>query len=51
VTPEKEALQKDAALYGEGVVYVKHDPGCEDEGWIGYTVQYEFDDVRQVKLD
>ena len=51
VTPERESLEKDSAIYGEGVTYVKHDPGRDDEGWIGYTVQYKFDDIRTVKLD
>lgn len=51
VTPERESLEKDAAIYGEGVTYVKHDPGRDDEGWIGYTVQYKFDDIRTVKLN
>ena len=51
VTPERESLERDAVIYGERVTYVKHDPGRDDEGWIGYTVQYTFDDIRTVKLD
>ena len=51
VTPERESLERDAAIYGERVTYVKHDPGRDDEGWIGYTVHYTFDDIRNVKLD
>jgi hypothetical protein len=50
-TPDEESLRKDAANYGEGVHYLKHEPGKDDEGWEGYSVTYDFDDIRKVRID
>jgi len=50
-TPDEESLRKDAANYGEGVRYTKHEPGKDDEGWEGYLVTYDFDDIRKVRID
>jgi len=50
-TPDEESLRKDAANYGEGVRYTKHEPGKDDEGWEGYSVTYDFDDIRKVRID
>lgn len=49
--PEEESLRKDAANYGEGVRYSIHEPGKDEEGWEGYSVVYEFDDIRKVRID
>jgi len=50
-SPDEESLRADAAGYGEGVRYAKHEPGKDDEGWEGYSVVYEFDDIRKVRID
>jgi hypothetical protein len=50
-SPDEESLSKDAANYGEGVRYAKHEPGKDDEGWEGYVVTYDFDDIRKVRID
>ncbi|MEX2577614.1 MAG: hypothetical protein WD342_01040 [Verrucomicrobiales bacterium] len=49
--PDEESLAADASNYGEGVRYAKHELGKDDDGWEGYTVVYEFDDIRQVRID
>lgn len=49
--PDEASLKADAAGYGEGVRYAKHEPGKDEEGWEGYSVVYEFDDVRKVRVD
>lgn len=49
--PDEESLRADAAGFGEGVRYSKHEPGKDDDGWEGYTVVYEFDDIRKVRID
>ncbi|MDA7921958.1 hypothetical protein N9B73_09395, partial [Verrucomicrobiales bacterium] len=49
--PTKETLEADASHFGEGVRYAKHEPGKDDEGWEGYTVVYEFDDVTKIQID
>lgn len=49
--PDEESLREDAANYGEGVRYAKHEPGKDDEGWEGYVVTYDFDDIRKVRID
>lgn len=51
VTPEEEPLAADAANYGEGVVYARHEIGKDSEGWEGYVVVYDFEDVRKVVID
>ncbi len=48
--PNEESLRKDAAHFGEGVRYAKHEAGKDEEGWEGYTVVYEFDDIRKVRI-
>lgn len=50
-TPDEESLRKDAANYGEGVRFAKHEPGKDKEGWEGYSVTYDFDDIRKVRID
>ena len=50
-TPDEESLRKDAVHFGEGVRYSKHDPGKDEDGWEGYSVVYEFDDIRKVRID
>jgi hypothetical protein len=50
-SPDEESLRKDSANYGEEVRYAKHEPGKDDEGWEGYVVTYEFDDIRKVRID
>lgn len=49
--PDEASLQKDAAGFGEGVRYVKHEAGKDADGWEGYKVTYAFDDIRQVRID
>lgn len=49
--PNKEALEADASHFGEGVRYAKHESGKDDEGWEGYSVVYEFDDVTKIHID
>jgi hypothetical protein len=36
---------------GESVRYAKHEPGKDEDGWEGYTVVYDFDDIRKVRID
>jgi hypothetical protein len=49
--PDEESLKADASGYGEGVRYAKHEPGKDEDGWEGYTVVYDFDDIRKVRID
>ncbi len=49
--PDEASLKADAAGYGEGVRYAKHEPGKDEEGWEGYSVVYEFDDIRKLRID
>lgn len=49
--PDEESLKADAAGFGEGVRYAKHEPGKDEDGWEGYTVVYDFDDIRKVRID
>jgi|GEM_PF-651000 len=49
--PDEESLKADAVGFGEGVRYASHEPGKDDDGWVGYTVAYEFDDIRKVRID
>jgi hypothetical protein len=49
--PDEESLKADAAGYGEAVRYASHEPGKDEDGWVGYTVAYEFDDIRKVRID
>ena len=51
VSPDKEALVADAKSYGEGVTYARHEKGSDSEGWNGYTVVYQFKDVRKLTLN
>jgi hypothetical protein len=50
-TPDEESLRADAAGFGEGVRYAGHEPGKDTDGWEGYTVVYDFDDIRKVCID
>ncbi len=50
-TPDEQSLKADAAGYGEAVRYASHEPGKDENGWVGYTVAYEFDDIRKVRID
>lgn len=49
--PSQESLEADAANYGVGVRYLRHEAGPDDGGWPGYTVEYAFDDIRTVRVD
>lgn len=49
--PDEESLRRDATNYGEGVRYAKHEAGKDEDGWEGYSVTYEFDDIRKVRID
>ena len=49
--PDPEELKADAAKYGEGVRYARHEANKNKEGWEGFLVVYEFDDISKVKLD
>lgn len=51
VSPDKDALVADAESYGEGVSYARHEKGADSEGWDGYTVVYQFEDIRKLKLN
>lgn len=51
VSPDEDLLVADAGSYGEGVVYSRHEKGADSEGWNGYTVVYDFEDVRKLKLN
>ena len=51
MSPDEESLRADAAGFGEGVHYSTHDPGKDEDGWEGYSVVYEFDDIRKVRID
>jgi len=51
VTPDRESLEGDAANFGEGVRYARHEVGNDSDGWRGYNVLYEFDDIRRVRID
>ncbi len=49
--PDEASLKADAAGYGEGVRYAKHETSKDEDGWEGYSVVYEFDDIRKVRID
>ncbi len=49
--PDEASLREDAAGYGKGVRYAKHETAKEDDGWQGYAVVYEFDDIGTVRID
>ncbi|NNE91310.1 MAG: hypothetical protein HKN23_06655 [Verrucomicrobiales bacterium] len=49
--PNLEDLKSEAAAYGEGVRYVRHETGKNKDQWDGYTVVYEFDDINKVELN
>lgn len=49
--PDEESLKADASNYGEGVNYAKHETGQDEDGWKGYTVVYEFEDISKVQID
>ncbi len=51
IAPRKKSLITDAESYGEGVTYGRHEQGKDSEGWQGYTVVYQFEDVRKIKID
>lgn len=49
--PDETSLKEDAKNLGDGVRYASHEEGKDTEGWEGYTVTYEFDDITKVHLD
>lgn len=49
--PDEDSLIADSENYGEGVRYATHEADKDDKGWEGYTVVYEFDDIRKVRID
>lgn len=49
--PDKESLEADEKNLGEGVRYVKHEAGKDADGWEGYVVTYEFDDISKVHIN
>lgn len=49
--PDEASLKADAAGYGEGVRYAKHEASKDEDGWEGYSVVYEFDDIRKIRID
>lgn len=51
VSPDKDSLAADAKGYGEGVSYLRHEKGEDTEGWEGYTVVYQFEDIRKLELN
>lgn len=51
LSPSQEELEEDAANYGKGVRYERHETGKNASGWDGYLVVYRFDDVSQLRLD
>ncbi|MDA8908998.1 MAG: hypothetical protein P1U81_14340 [Verrucomicrobiales bacterium] len=51
MTPDEEGLTADAKNYGEGVSYSRHEIGKDTEGWEGYIVVYDFDDIRKIVID
>ncbi|MDB4617450.1 hypothetical protein OAE25_02190 [Verrucomicrobiales bacterium] len=46
-----DQAKADAANYGEGVRYVRHEEGKNKEQWDGHLIVYEFDDINKVVLD
>lgn len=48
--PNEESLREDASNFGAGVRYSKHEAGTDEDGWEGYSVVYEFDDIRKVRI-
>jgi len=48
--PNEESLREDASNFGEGVRYSRHEAGKDEDGWEGYLVVYEFDDIRKVRI-
>ena len=48
--PSQESLEADAANYGDGVSYLRHETGPDDGAWPGYTVEYAFSDIRTVRV-
>lgn len=51
IEPDRESLEADAANFGEGVAYSKHEVGNDADGWKGYTVVYAFEDVNRIRID
>lgn len=49
--PTQESLTKGAASYGPEVRYQRHEMNKNAEGWDGYLVVYEFDDITKLKFD
>lgn len=49
--PDEASLKADAAGFGEGVRYLRHEKNKDPDGWVGYTAIYEFDDIRKLRLD
>lgn len=51
ISPDQQSLEADAGIYGEGISYVKHELGKDSDGWEGYIVTYQFEDIREVRID
>ena len=45
-----DELKANAALFGEGVRYVRHEENKNKDGWAGYLAVYEFDDITKITL-
>ena len=48
--PPLESLQKHATDLGEGVRYVRHEKAQNAQGWQGFLVVYEFDDINNITI-
>jgi hypothetical protein len=49
--PTQESLEKSASGYGEGVTFVRQEPGKNTAGWDGYLAVYQFADINKLKFD
>lgn len=49
--PTQESLEKSASGYGEGVTFVRQEPGKNTAGWDGYLAVYQFADINRLKFD
>ncbi len=49
--PDQAALEADAAAYGKGVSYERHEYGKNANGWEGYLVVYRFEDINQLSFN
>ncbi|MCB1092109.1 MAG: hypothetical protein KDL87_11290 [Verrucomicrobiae bacterium] len=49
--PSQESLEQGASAYGEGVKFVRQEPGKNAAGWDGYLAVYQFDDINKLSFD